>query len=416
MFDLAGISYFINSLGLNPLGEKERIGVGFAELVDQAYKRSGAVGAVLMARILPFSQLRFQFQEMNGGRPGDLFDDPSLLLVRRPWAGAVTQDLLARMELLGGLAGNAFVVKRRNRLKVPRPDRMTIIRGIPEGEEDSDDPLDMDIVGYGYAPGGQMANATILRPSEVAHYAPLPDPAAEYRGMSWLTPVIRNVASHSAAVTHKLKFFENGATPNLLVKWGDGVDEAKAKIYQKLFLEGHQSADNAYKTLFMAGGGDATVLGRDFQQMTFKEIQGADETLIAANAGVPPIIANLSEGLAASTYSNYGQAKKHYADTTVYYLAEQAASSLESILPAPRAGTRLWFDMRDIPFFRDDAKSEAEVHKSETEMMRSLIDGGWEPESVKKAILAGGDWSLLVHTGKLSVQLQDPNQPPSQET
>jgi hypothetical protein len=31
----------------------------------------------------------------------------------------------------------------------------------------------------------------VLLPEEVAHFAPIPDPAARFRGMSWLTPVIR---------------------------------------------------------------------------------------------------------------------------------------------------------------------------------------------------------------------------------
>lgn len=410
LWNLGGSFYTTLGYGTNPTADYERIENNFAGYVRAAYKSSGVVGAVLQARLLPFSQLRFLYQEINDGRPGKLFDDPALDMLRRPWMGAVTQDLLSRMEVHGSLAGNAYVAKRRSRLKVLRPDWTTIVRG--STEEDAD-PLDTDVVGYIYAPPG--GRETVLLPDEVAHYAPLPDPEAEYRGMSWLTPALRQIESHQAATIHKQKFFTNAATPNLLIKWDPRYTAEQAEQYKKLFLETHMGASNAWGTLFLGGATDATVIGKDFQQLTFKEIQGADETLIAATAGVPPIIANLSEGIASATYSNYGQAKKHYADTTVRYLAEQAASSFETILPPPRRNSRLWFDTRDTPFFRDDAKSEAEVHKSETEMMRSLVDGGWDPESVKAAVMAAGDWSLLKHTGKLSVQLQDPTAPAAGE-
>ena len=37
----------------------------------------------------------------------------------------------------------------------------------------------------------------------------------------------------------------------------------------------------------------------------------------------------------------------------------------------------------------------------------NLLDGGFEPDSVVDAV-SSGDWKRLSHTGKLSVQLQEP--------
>jgi hypothetical protein len=39
--------------------------------------------------------------------------------------------------------------------------------------------------------------------------------------------------------------------------------------------------------------------------------------------------------------------------------------------------------------------------------MRTLVDGGFDPDSVIQAVTSN-DMSLLVHTGTLSVQLQPP--------
>jgi phage portal protein BeeE len=45
---------------------------------------------------------------------------------------------------------------------------------------------------------------------------------------------------------------------------------------------------NAYKTLYLAPGADATVVGANLQQLDFENSQGRDETKIAAAAGIPP--------------------------------------------------------------------------------------------------------------------------------
>ena len=58
---------------------------------------------------------------------------------------------------------------------------------------------------------------TFLR-DQIMHFAPIPDPLASYRGMSWLTPIIREIQADSQATLHKESSFQNGATPNMIVK------------------------------------------------------------------------------------------------------------------------------------------------------------------------------------------------------
>jgi hypothetical protein len=86
--------------------------------------------------------------------------------------------------------------------------------------------------------------------------------------MSWLTPVIRRSWA-TAATAHKLKFFENGATPNLIVKL-DPSDSAEAfESWSKLFEEKYGGASaNAYKTMFLGGGADATSSARTCSSST----------------------------------------------------------------------------------------------------------------------------------------------------
>ena len=97
-----GISQFW-SQALN--AKQEDIGSGFQGLVQGAYKRNGIVFAVETARLLHFTEARFQWQRTIGGRPGAFFGSDELSILEKPWPGATTGDLLGRMLLHADFAG-----------------------------------------------------------------------------------------------------------------------------------------------------------------------------------------------------------------------------------------------------------------------------------------------------------------------
>jgi phage portal protein BeeE len=745
-------------LGLTSYGEKqESIGNSFTGYVNGAYKADGVVFATVLARMLLFTEARFQFQRLEKGRPGDLFGSPALELLEHPWPNGTTGELLARMEQDVSLSGNFYAVRERRRLRRLRPDWVSIVLTAAP-----DQAVESDVAGYAYHPGGpgSRTRPEIFLPGEVCHWSPIPDPEAQYRGMSWLTPVVREVQADRAATAHKLKFFENAApqpydagvlTPTGWVemgdlkvgdrvfgsdgkpktvlgvypqgiqdiyrvtfssgattectadhlwtvanaydrqrgvtrtqtleklvqqgirydsgpyKWsvplvdpmefddpgdlpmdpyllgsllGDGsfrsngkgsggvafaacssdVDEQeallsallpagvtisrrnrggwsefyfkgpggprpnpftqvirdmglfdvpgyeksipqqylrasvtqrvgllqglidtdgnidgrqpntvrfdttsqvlaqqvvelasslgavasvrlgraatergraqwhvtisrlpewinpcrlarKAKAYSPKFRGGrwrfiqsveyvgpkpaqciavdssdhlyvtdgyvlthntpnlavslketvteeqfrafmaamnasHQGVDNAYKTLFLGGGADVTVVGSDLRQLSFKDTQGAGETRITAAGGVPAVIVGLSEGLQAATYSNYGQARRKFGDHWARPQWRSACAALQTVLQPP-AGTRLWYDDRDIAFLREDQLDSAEIAFRKAQTIRALTDSGYTAESVVGAVLAD-DFALLSHSGLFSVQLQPP--------
>jgi len=261
------------------------------------------------------------------------------------------------------------------------------------------------VIGYVYHPRGRQGGekAVGFLPEEVAHFAPIPDPEARFRGMSWLTPVIREVMADRAATEHKLMFFENGATPQMIVKF-DLESVERMRPWIELFKEGHEGSENAYKTLFVGAGTDATVVGANLQEMDFKITQGAGETRIAAAAGTPPVIVGLSEGLASATYSNYGMAMRRFADITMRPLWRNAAASLAPIVNVP-GGAELWYDDRDVPALADDGLARSQILSTNVGTVHTLVASGYEPDSVIEAVTSG-DLSKLVHSGLYSVQLQ----------
>ncbi len=412
--NLAGGGTF--PLGLTttmPASEAEAISADFQGLVSGAYAANGVVFACMLARLMIFSEARFQFQRLDKGRPGDLFGDKSLDILEHPWAGGTTGDLLTQMIADADMAGNAFVTRRGlrgGRMVRMRPDWVTIVIGSPNDSEIDSWDLDAEVLGYVYHPGGRHSGRDPigLGRDQVAHFRPIPDPLARFRGMSWLTPVIREIQSDTSATVHKQKFFDNGATPNLVVKRDDATTKEVFADWVALMEQGHAGIANAYKTLYLSAGADATVVGVDLKQLDFKVVQGAGETRIAAAAGIHPVIVGLSEGMQGSSLNagNFNSARRLVADRTMSPLWRNVAGSLEVLVPPP-PGSRLWWDGRDIPFLREDRKDAAEIQQIKAQTIRQYTDAGFTPDTAVKAVEAENP-SLLKHSGLFSVQLQPP--------
>jgi phage portal protein BeeE len=384
----------------------ESSGGGFVSLVHGAYAASGVVFACMLARQLAFSSARFRWQRMRGGSGSDLFGSPALGLLERPWPGGTTQDLLSRMIQDADLAGNAYVTRNSGELVRLRPDWVDIA-AVPRLVES--EVLGWRRVGYVYTEGGRHSGADPVSflATEVAHFAPIPDPLANFRGMSWLTPVVREVKADREMTAFKDRFFVNGATPNMVIKHAVGADEARILAFKKRLEAEHSGALNAFKTLHLYPGADLTVVGADMQKVDFKSVQGAGETRIAAAARVPAVIAGISEGLQGSSLNqgNFGAARRQFVDGTLHPLWQNAAGSLAQILPSPGADSRLWYDAADVPLLREDERDAADIAFTEAQTLRQLIDAGYTPESAAQALLAS-DWRLLQHSGLYSVQLQ----------
>jgi hypothetical protein len=349
-FQFGGLNYGLvqGGYGLQEGGTTGRrledIENSFQGYVGSAYKHNGVVFACMAARALLFSEARFQFRQMRFGRPGDLFGTSALGSLETPWVGGTTGQLLTKAITDVDLAGNFYAVRRGTEIRRMRPDWVTIILGSRTGSE-----LDTETVGYAYKPGGPASGEApiMLMPEQVAHWAPIEDPIARYRGMSWLTPIIDEIVADQAAMNHKRTFFENGARLGYVVSLDpDGkLSPDQFERWVSKFKAGHEGQVNDFKTLFLAGGADVKLVGADMKQIDFTSVQGHGETRICAAARVP--------------------------------------------------------------FLQEDLKDNAEIQKTDAETIHTLVIAGFEPDSAVKAVLSG-DYTVLVHSGMYSVQLTPP--------
>ncbi|WP_304452900.1 phage portal protein [Nocardiopsis sp. YSL2] len=404
--------------------DEERVGATLSNLV----KSNGPVWALTLARMQVFSQTRFQWTRFMRGEPTDLFGSPELGVLERPWLGGTTADLLARMELDITTAGNAYIrrIRRRSggrivtdRVVRLRPEWMTIILGSQEDADHPAEAADVELLGYAYMPRGEHGDRMVLlAPDEVAHYAPYPDPDGVFVGMSWVTPVIRDVLGDNLQTDHKRAFLRNAATPNGVIKFDAAVTLEQVKEFKELFEAEHQGAANAYKTLYLGGGADYDAIGKDFAQLEFAITQGKAESRLASAAGVPPSWVGFSEGLQGSALNagNFTSARRRFGDGTMRHLWENVAASLEMILLPPGGDgppPRLWYTTRGMPFLAMDASDAAAVQGQEAQTIVALVKDGFTHESAIAAVTTH-DWSQLKprtdeHGNPLmSVQLQPP--------
>jgi hypothetical protein len=412
--------------------DRETLDMSFVAYCEEMYKKNGVVFSAIDRRQMVFSQARFQWQRVRLGRPQDMFGTTELRLLEKPWPNGTTGELLSRLEVDASAAGNSYWTTVDNagrmgkaaqgptrRLARMRPDWVTLIIGGP-----SDDPyaLDSRILAYsflprpdsGYGVGSVIREPLILMPEEVAHYSPKPDPTARFLGMSWLTPIITDVLADQAAATHKMRFFQRGASPSLMVRFDKEVPPKDLDLYKKKFDDMHGGAENAYGTLFMGGGADVTPLTVDLRALDYKATTGSGETRISSASGVPAVILGISEGLAGSSLNegNFRAAKRLFIDATIQDLWRKVAPSLEVLLATPGDGSELTIDGRDIPFLREDADNQAAIRSQDAATIRTLGDGGWEPDSILQ-FMATSDPTRLVHTGMVPVQLQPPGAQPA---
>lgn len=414
-------------IGSGVINNRERIENDFMGYVYGAYKANGPVFSCITARQMVFAEAQFKYKGLTDGK---LYGNPDLAILEEPWPGGTTGELLGRMEQDASLAGNSYWTRcddRGNygdaakggpgeRLAHLRPDWVTIVIGSKSGDPRAIDARAIGILYQPYANGigsptqSYGDDGILLTMDEIAHYSPIPDPIARFRGMSWLTPVLREIEADKSATKHKAGFYDNAAVPNMAVKFDKDTSKDDFDEFVENFKGKHQGSWNSYKTLFLMGGADVTPLTHDFRQLDFSNVVGKGESRIASAAGVPPSWVGFSEGLQGSALNagNLAANRRRFADGTIRPLWRMAAASLAPLINVP-SGSVLWWSEDEIAFLREDQKDRADIMHIDANAIDSLIKAGYEPDASVEAVESNDIRKLIgKHTGLVSVQMQPP--------
>lgn len=405
--EMSGAAVITTSYG-SP--DRESILPLYANISQEAHGANGVVYGATAKRIKLLSEAEFKWQNKVTKR---IFGTPDLALLESPWPNGTTGELIARMEQDASLAGNAYMYNAGDQLVRLRPDWVTIVS---EFIEDDLGRIYRKVIGYVFEPPvaeqGRWGPVQVYAVDEVAHWSPMPDPMAMFRGMSWLTPVLREIEADSGMTLYKQKYLDNAATPNLLIRYPAGmklkqdtVNALMARIEAR-----HGGVNNAFKAMMLDQGADVTVIGNTFEQMSFPTVQAAGENRILIAAEVPGIVVGSKEGLMAATYSNYAQAMRSFADLWARPTWRSLCACLAKLVTPPDANSRLWYDVSGIAALRQGEKEQADTMLVLAQAVAELVGAGYTRDSAKAA-LSAGDLSLLVEA---PTQKALPAAPPNQ--
>lgn len=394
-----------------------------ASIVAHAQPHS-VISAAVLARQLVMSQLQFKYRKHSDNA---LWGNGSLSVLERPSGRTGGQLTLPRLmmqsEQAACFTGNVYIFRdvAAGRLRMLRPDWTTQILGsvssaaaVESAAAASEDEraealayaLDTEMIGVRYQP--PKSKPTYISSEYVAHWAPEPHPLTPWLGAAPVSSVVKELAGDEQIDVYVDKFFENGGSPRLLFQLQDDVPPALAAEYKALASDDMQGVGSAYESIWFGGGTDAKVIGSKLSELGHKELRGEIETRIASRMRVPAVILGISEGMSGSALNagNYGQTRRLWADGWFTPHASGLAAALEQIVDVP-AGSYLSFDPDRIMFLQEDRKDAADIFGVKSRAARALGDGGWEPDSIIKAVAELDISKLVAPAGGLpSVQLQ----------
>jgi phage portal protein BeeE len=353
---------------------------------------NSVVFSAMVARISLFAEATFQFQAKDDKH---LFGNTNLAILEEPFGpGTTSGDLLARMQLDRSLAGNAFIWEPPGEdfLVRLRPDWTTIISELvqfPGGGQYR------RRLGYWVEPPAAMVgegHGQFYPVDEVSHWAPQPDPDADFRGMSWLTPAYRDITGDDGLTTYKIKYLENSASPNMLIRYVQKLAPGTIDSIRERVTSRYGGASNAFKTLVLDQGADATIIGNSLQQMNFDATTASGEERILAAANVPGVVVGLEPLRGAGR--GYQESMQKFANIFARPEWRSVCGALSKIANTP-GGNRLWFDTSDIAALQDGEMEKGQTTLVKSQSVLALSQAGkYTADSIVTAVDAG-DISLL---------------------
>jgi hypothetical protein len=239
---------------------------------------------------------------------------------------------------------------------------------------------------------------------ECVHWAPQPDPAADFRGMSWLTPVMRDIRGDDGLAQYKIRYLDNNASPNLLIKYAQKLAPGTVDAIRERTQARYGGVDNAFKTLVLDQGADATIIGNSLSQMDFSGVSAVGIERILAAANVPGVLVGLEPLRGAGR--GYQESMQKFANLFARPEWRSACGALAQLLDVP-AGNRLWFDVSDISALQDGELEKGQAALVKAQALLALRQAGYDPMSAISAV----DAMDLTQLEVAALPPQPPNQP-----
>ena len=378
--------------------KREKAGTQLVAQAQQAYETNGVVFACMLARIMLLSEVTFKLRSLTSKK---LYGTEDLRILEYPWENATAGELVARMEQDVSLAGNAFVAKVEDDelFRLP-PAEVTIIS--EEVTSSLTGATYKRPIGYDWDPkqgisslanynGGRNPKAQHFTVDEIAHWSPIPDPLANFRGMSWLSPILREVYADTAMLSYKTMYLDRGQ-PVQAVKYAAKLQPATIDAVVERMMAKYGGVSNAWRPLIIDQGGDP-MMSAPLKDLDYRAVQAGGEHRICMAAGVPSTVVGLQSAESNETFET---AMRRFSDMYARWAWRTLCATLQKFVPnIPARGVQLWYDTSDIAALQAAETERAQVTQVHAAATLTLVQAGFTRDSVLSAV-ASGDWSLLV--------------------
>ena len=364
--------------------DREPVLPQLAAFAQQANASSSPVFSAHLVRLALFSEARFQFQALDDRH---LFGTTALAKLEEPFGpDSTTGNLLARMEQDAFLAGQAYIwdAPGEDRLVRLRPD-WTII--VSEVVRVGGGGWYRRPVGYWWEPPkgvlDRRGDGFLVPAAECVHWAPVPDPQADFRGMSPLTPVMRDIQGDDGMSRYKIRYLQNDASPNMVIKYAQKIQPGTVDAIRERTAARYGGPDNAGKTLILDQGADLTLVGNSLSQMDFANVSAVGTERILAACSVPGVLVGLEPLRGAGR--GYQESMQKLANIWARPQWRAACGALSQIVNVP-PGNRLWFDTSDIAALQDGEMERGQAALVRAQALLALVQAGYTHESAIAAV------------------------------
>lgn len=333
----------------------------FRSLTRDGYQKSSAFFACVstLAFAFPEPPVRVFDNEGDVGQP--MPRHPLRLLLKRPMPTMGEAEILAITIVYLSIGGNAYWHKVRGRggqVVALKPYHGGQIMAIPGGPN--------WIKWYEYDETGSGGLATVsgtlpkIPPEDIVHFKwPSVDPGQPWQSQPPIVAAASEVDSDVEATRYVFALLKNDAVPRtvLTVPADRPLMPGEDERIKAQFRERY-GGENRGDVALLEAGTTAQRLSLNLQELAFEALARLPETRIAAALRVPPIIAGLNAGLERSTYSNYAEARRAFAQDTLSTLWRLIGSEITAdLLPEfdGFGGAEARFDLGQVAALQDDA-------------------------------------------------------------
>lgn len=324
----------------------------FHRLIQHGYKGNSAVFACTSTLALAFTEPPLVVWREGEQGAERVLSHPARRLIRRPNPSMGEATLMQFAITYAAIGGNCYLWKQRNgagRTIALWPFHDGVIEPIPGRSTEEG-----WVSHYEFDPGD--GRVTVLPREDVIHWRWMVDPEQPWRGIGAIAAVAREVGTDSEASDYVYSLLKNNTVPPVVVTLveGEPFDQDRVRRLREAWMDAYGGA-NRGAPAFLEAGMTAETLGFNLEQLAFEALRSVPEARIAASFRVPPIIAGLTVGLERSTFANYSEARRAFAEDTLSPLWRSLASELSGSLGAEYGDDiELAFDLDRVKALREN--------------------------------------------------------------